>query len=112
MADPPTVLDLQVSQLVQSTLVACGTLLIYDLLCTLDQEVAYVWSEKWSLGTFLFILNRYLPFVDTFLSLSYGSDVIVKQTVNTPEVGLLGYNLLCPSTDSHLSRNAFLCLQR
>jgi hypothetical protein len=47
--------------------IASGALLVYDYLCTLDLEVAYVWAGPWTLGTFLFILNRYLPFVDIFI---------------------------------------------
>ncbi|KAJ7283596.1 hypothetical protein C8J57DRAFT_1292990 [Mycena rebaudengoi] len=59
---------------------------VFDWLCTLDQEVRvvtwtilamnsllqilYVWPRPWSISTILFVLNRYLPFVDTFLSLS------------------------------------------
>jgi len=43
---------------------ACGTLLSYDVLCTLDEEVAYVWPSPWSLGKGLYLVNRYLPFVD------------------------------------------------
>ncbi|KDR66170.1 hypothetical protein GALMADRAFT_259632 [Galerina marginata CBS 339.88] len=76
MAQPLTILD---TQLVQSTLVACGTLLVYDFLCMLDQEVAYVWTAPWTFGTALFFLNRYLPFIDTFLSLK------LKLSMNTPE---------------------------
>ncbi|PPQ78900.1 hypothetical protein CVT25_002388 [Psilocybe cyanescens] len=34
-------------------------------------EVAYVWSRRRSFGTYLFVLNRYLPFIDLTLSL-YG----------------------------------------
>ncbi|KAF9466691.1 hypothetical protein BDZ94DRAFT_129860 [Collybia nuda] len=44
-----------------------STILAYDWLCTIDEEVAYVWSRPWSLGTFVFILNRYLPAVDTYM---------------------------------------------
>ncbi|KAF9554236.1 hypothetical protein CPC08DRAFT_195812 [Agrocybe pediades] len=61
------------------TLVACGTLLVYDYLCTLDQEIAYAWSPPWSAGTVLFFLNRYLPFVDTLISIK------LKLTMSTPE---------------------------
>ncbi|KAF7760848.1 hypothetical protein Agabi119p4_10257 [Agaricus bisporus var. burnettii] len=57
-------------RLVPSTLVACATLLVYDHLCTLDQEVAHVWSNPLSGGSILFMLNRYLPYVDTFMSLN------------------------------------------
>ncbi|KAF9445297.1 hypothetical protein P691DRAFT_710554 [Macrolepiota fuliginosa MF-IS2] len=57
-------------RLVPSTLVACTTLLVYDHLCTLDQEVAYVWSNPLGGGSILFVLNRYLPYVDTLMSLN------------------------------------------
>ncbi|KAJ7916487.1 hypothetical protein B0H13DRAFT_1997399 [Mycena leptocephala] len=58
------------ARLIPSTLWACATILVYDLVCTLDQEIQYVWPQPWSMSTALFLLNRYLPFVDTFLSLS------------------------------------------
>ncbi|KAJ7659115.1 hypothetical protein DFH06DRAFT_436765 [Mycena polygramma] len=75
--------------LIPGTLCACATLLvcthiptihsrlifsyknqIYDWICTLDQEIAHVWSRPWSTGTLFFVLNRYLPFVDISISLS------------------------------------------
>ncbi|KAF8170629.1 hypothetical protein K438DRAFT_204765 [Mycena galopus ATCC 62051] len=43
---------------------------MYDFACTFDQEILYVWPRPWSMSTALFVFNRYLPFVDTFLSLS------------------------------------------
>jgi hypothetical protein len=63
---------------------------IYDHLCTLDLEVgripfifvsrsaepawilqaAHVWSHPLSGGSILFFLNRYLPYVDTFMSVN------------------------------------------
>ncbi|KAJ7208071.1 hypothetical protein GGX14DRAFT_455414 [Mycena pura] len=58
------------SRLVPSTLCSCATILVYDLVCTLDQEMLYVWPRPWSTSTALFVFNRYLPFIDTFLSLS------------------------------------------
>ncbi|KAI0045044.1 hypothetical protein FA95DRAFT_173081 [Auriscalpium vulgare] len=48
---------------------AIGALLVWDWLCTFDQEVEYVWSGSWNLGQVLFLLNRYPPFIDTFISL-------------------------------------------
>ncbi|KZT30325.1 hypothetical protein NEOLEDRAFT_325412 [Neolentinus lepideus HHB14362 ss-1] len=52
------------------SIVATGTILTYDLLCTIDEEVEYVWKSRQSLGTVLFYLNRYTPFIDTFISLN------------------------------------------
>ena len=40
-----------------------------EYLRVVPNQVAFVWSQPWSLGTVLFVLNRYLPFVDTFISL-------------------------------------------
>ncbi|KAF9456197.1 hypothetical protein BDZ94DRAFT_1327133 [Collybia nuda] len=60
-------------------LVAAVTVFFYDFLCTFPQEVAYVWSRPWSIGTVLFFLNRYLPFVDITLSLR------LLTTISTPE---------------------------
>ncbi|KAJ7729408.1 hypothetical protein DFH07DRAFT_184093 [Mycena maculata] len=58
------------ARLIPSTLCACATILIYDVMCTLDQEILYVWPRPWSISTVLFVLNRYLPFVDIFVGLS------------------------------------------
>ncbi|CAK5263440.1 unnamed protein product [Mycena citricolor] len=38
---------------------AVATLLVYELLTTLDDEIARVWSLKWRLPKILFMLNRY-----------------------------------------------------
>ncbi|TDL23407.1 hypothetical protein BD410DRAFT_787230 [Rickenella mellea] len=56
--------------LVSATIAATGTLLVYDyLFVTFEREVTLVWSQKWTWGKVMFMLNRYLPFIDTFLSL-------------------------------------------
>ena len=33
-------------------------------------QVGYVWTGPWTLGNYLFLLNRYLPFFDTFIFIS------------------------------------------
>ncbi|KAJ6572569.1 hypothetical protein DFH09DRAFT_1462142 [Mycena vulgaris] len=33
-------------------------------------QIQYVWNRPWSMGTLLFVLNRYLPFIDAPISLS------------------------------------------
>lgn len=43
------------------TTVASATILVWDIIVTVDQEVSMVWSAKLSLGTTLFFCNRYLP---------------------------------------------------
>ncbi|KAF9013814.1 hypothetical protein BDZ89DRAFT_1076826, partial [Hymenopellis radicata] len=52
---------------------------IYDLLCTLDQEVEYVWSRPLAFSSILFFLNRYLPFVDTFISIHLHLDYFTPE---------------------------------
>ncbi|KIY68166.1 hypothetical protein CYLTODRAFT_453779 [Cylindrobasidium torrendii FP15055 ss-10] len=71
--------------IISGSVVASGTLLVcvirspenpfdveemqvYDWICTLDQEIEAFWFERTSLASVLFFLNRYLPFVDTFLN--------------------------------------------
>jgi len=36
----------------------------YDYLLTVEQELQYVWSARWSSGKLLFILVRYIVFID------------------------------------------------
>lgn len=76
-------------RLVSWTLVACATLLVYDHLCTLDLEVAHVWSHPLSGGALLFFLNRYLPYVDTFMSLN-----LSVFSINGPESCMRQYTVL------------------
>ena len=41
----------------------CTTALYsYDYIVTLDQEINYVWTKKWSPSTLIFLANRYLAF--------------------------------------------------
>ncbi|KAF8584982.1 hypothetical protein K439DRAFT_1095261 [Ramaria rubella] len=49
--------------------VACGALLAFEYLLTLDREIFYVWGSKWSLGKIIFFLNRYGPVADTVLAI-------------------------------------------
>ncbi|KIM42320.1 hypothetical protein M413DRAFT_27109 [Hebeloma cylindrosporum] len=51
-----------------SVVLAALVLILYDYLCTFDQEVEYVWLRPRSFGGYLFILNRYLPIADLVLS--------------------------------------------
>ncbi|KAJ6546186.1 hypothetical protein DFH09DRAFT_649023 [Mycena vulgaris] len=66
------------ARLVPSTLCACATVLVYDWMCTLDQEISCVWSRPRTLGTLFFVFNRYLPFIDVFLCLS-GTRISAEQ---------------------------------
>lgn len=50
-------------------LVASFMVLVYDVLLTLGEEINYVWFQPWTLGSVLFMVNRYLPFIDTSMGL-------------------------------------------
>ncbi|KAK0187102.1 hypothetical protein F5146DRAFT_762914 [Armillaria mellea] len=65
--------------LTSASLVASCALLVYDWACTLDQEADYVWPHPLSFRATLFFMNRYLPFVDAFISMS------LAFTQNSPE---------------------------
>ncbi|OSD07864.1 hypothetical protein PYCCODRAFT_359075 [Trametes coccinea BRFM310] len=57
------------------TLVKCAgvlssTLLLSEVLSTLEDEVALIWPSRWSLMKVIFLVNRYSPFIDTTLGLT------------------------------------------
>ncbi|GLB42774.1 hypothetical protein LshimejAT787_1202230 [Lyophyllum shimeji] len=62
---------------------ATTTILSYDLLCTLDREVKYIWSNPWNMGSLLFIINRYLPFIDTGIELRLTTTPTTPRTCRT-----------------------------
>uniref|UniRef100_A0A0W0FIM9 DUF6533 domain-containing protein n=1 Tax=Moniliophthora roreri TaxID=221103 RepID=A0A0W0FIM9_MONRR len=51
-------------------IIISSVLLLYDYLLTFDLEANYVWTHPLTFRSAIFFLNRYTPFVDTFLSLS------------------------------------------
>ncbi|KAJ3976602.1 hypothetical protein EV361DRAFT_268474 [Lentinula raphanica] len=57
-------------QLLRSGTVTGATVLVYDYFCTLEQEVELIWSNPFGLASIMFLVNRYAPFVDTFLSVN------------------------------------------
>jgi len=54
-----------------STDVAAVTLLIYDYILTIPNEIDYIWSSQWSVIKVIFLITRYLPFSDVSLVLIY-----------------------------------------
>ncbi|KAH8119853.1 hypothetical protein DFH11DRAFT_1739165, partial [Phellopilus nigrolimitatus] len=49
--------------------VASMTILTYDYLITFNAEKRLIWPSSWSLPKVLFLLTRYLPFIDTSIAL-------------------------------------------
>ncbi|KAF9001478.1 hypothetical protein BDQ17DRAFT_1358258 [Cyathus striatus] len=50
--------------------VASMAILVFDYFLTVELEIKYIWSSKWSIPNAMFLFTRYLPFVD-FLVLLY-----------------------------------------
>jgi len=57
------------SQIVIYTQVAMLTLLAYDYIISLPQEVSYMWFSNWSWIKILYLFSRYSPFLDTTLAI-------------------------------------------
>ncbi|KAF8992383.1 hypothetical protein BDQ17DRAFT_1432457 [Cyathus striatus] len=49
---------------------ASMAILVFDYFLTIELEMKYIWSSKWSIPNAMFLFTRYLPFVD-FLVLLY-----------------------------------------
>ncbi|KAI3614171.1 hypothetical protein WG66_000112, partial [Moniliophthora roreri] len=51
--------------------VASGFLLLYDVLLSFGLEFEHIWKSKWSFFKILYLIQRYLPGVDTVIALPY-----------------------------------------
>ncbi|KAI0092438.1 hypothetical protein BDY19DRAFT_483867 [Irpex rosettiformis] len=47
--------------------VASFTLITFDWMLLFSDEVQYVWRKRWQFVDYLYLISRYLPFVDTVL---------------------------------------------
>ncbi|KAJ3489404.1 hypothetical protein NLJ89_g11532 [Agrocybe chaxingu] len=54
--------DAQVLEMVD---VAAITMFVWDYLITFGMEVEYMWCGKWNFITAVYLVQRYLPFIDT-----------------------------------------------
>ncbi|KAJ8085543.1 hypothetical protein PM082_004361 [Marasmius tenuissimus] len=45
--------------------VVSSTILVYDVVLNLALEVKHVWGKNWTFVTVVYLIQRYLPFVDT-----------------------------------------------
>ncbi|KAI0089655.1 hypothetical protein BDY19DRAFT_993227 [Irpex rosettiformis] len=77
---PPFLPTPPAADVVSYTIAAFSTLLVYDFLLCLPDEVTLVWSRATNPRSWMYFLNRYLPFVDTFISLR------LLTTIQPPDV--------------------------
>jgi hypothetical protein len=50
----------------------------YEYIITFDQEINRIWTQKWSLATLIFALNRYMILVSVVLSVLSIGDYTVS----------------------------------
>ncbi|KAJ6511481.1 hypothetical protein C8R47DRAFT_735959 [Mycena vitilis] len=56
---------------INSMHVVNATILLFDYIVTLDAEISFMWSSKWSLAKVLFFLTRYSPVFDVPVEMYY-----------------------------------------
>ncbi|CAA7263751.1 unnamed protein product [Cyclocybe aegerita] len=70
--------------------VAAFTLFSYDYLLTLGMEVKHVWPGAWTPVKIVYLLQRYLPFIDTLLleaQISFAQNLTLKTCTILSNVG-------------------------
>ncbi|KAF9784333.1 hypothetical protein BJ322DRAFT_842695 [Thelephora terrestris] len=96
-------------------IVATGTVLFYDYLLTLSDEIEYVWSEKKSFASWLFIFNRYFPMTYQLwqLGVSYSPqsqlDKEVQQNRVVPRLLVCRLHPPCTGGANPQVRNPLFC---
>jgi len=65
------VVVLQSARLRNYMTVASIVVPVYDYMFTLDSELLLIWSSRWNLVKALFLLIRYMPFIDMVFSIYY-----------------------------------------
>ncbi|KAI0812529.1 hypothetical protein BC629DRAFT_943225 [Irpex lacteus] len=56
----------QLQQAMSYVQVICITLLVYDWILVVSDEVRHLWTERWTFVKVLYLWTRYSPVVDTF----------------------------------------------
>ncbi|KAF8877765.1 hypothetical protein CPB85DRAFT_1443515 [Mucidula mucida] len=60
---------LQHTQIINYFNMSAIVLYVFDYLSSLDQEVGLIWGSDWTVTKFLYLVTRYLPFIDMGLVL-------------------------------------------
>jgi len=73
---PPAILKVvQIGILNKYFVIAAEAILFYDYFLTLPAEIEHIWLSRWGLGNVLYILTRYLPFIESSLMVNYAFNV-------------------------------------
>lgn len=61
--------------------VASVTIMILDWLLTFDAEVSFIWNSRWNATKVLYLVARYLPFIDTSVVMYHQFGYALPQSV-------------------------------
>ncbi|KAI0635025.1 hypothetical protein C8Q77DRAFT_669838 [Trametes polyzona] len=64
------------------------TLLLLEVLSTLDDEITFIWPSRWSIMKIIFMFNRYSPFVDAT------ANIIMMLATKTSKTCQILYDLM------------------
>ncbi|KAJ3510040.1 hypothetical protein NLJ89_g4895 [Agrocybe chaxingu] len=75
--------------------IAACTVFVWDYLLTLGMEVQYVWPGRWTIIKAVYLLQRYLPFIDTLwiaLHVIFGANL---SPTTCTHLNAVGRSLMC-----------------
>ncbi|KAJ2928535.1 hypothetical protein H1R20_g8559, partial [Candolleomyces eurysporus] len=87
-ASPATVLrELEYFQVTKYCSVVALTVLVYDIILTMDKEVSTVWGSRWTFGKCLYFLTRYMSpavfIIDLFQLLAWDIPVSIQAQLSS-----------------------------
>jgi len=59
--------------------VAFVMILLYDYVLTFGEEVEFIWKQKISVGSILFLFNRYMPMIDLVIAMNSYTNRAIQQ---------------------------------
>ncbi|KAF6765573.1 hypothetical protein DFP72DRAFT_1162462 [Ephemerocybe angulata] len=104
MLDPTSVEDVTKAFIFEYSTLAASSLYAYHYLLTLDDEVAHIWPQKWTLGKVVFLLARYMPFLriatDTCLNVRIWASFSEQECVALVWLFSLSYHFQTVASDA------------
>ncbi|KAH9829842.1 uncharacterized protein C8Q71DRAFT_887647 [Rhodofomes roseus] len=80
-------------QTIRYSELASSTIIIFDHLLTLSQEYKLIWTAPWSIGKFLFLINRYY----TLLTVIFNNYALFSNNLNDTVMSRVGASTLADS---------------
>ncbi|KLO09139.1 hypothetical protein SCHPADRAFT_579646 [Schizopora paradoxa] len=67
-------------------IISAEAILLYDYFIMLPAEIEHIWKTKWGVGNLLYVLTRYMAFVQSPFILLYAFDAGLGKSPNAPEL--------------------------